>query len=138
MQVKQYMTSEVESVTPDAPIAECARKMRDANIGSLPVWEDGQLLGIVTDRDICCRAVANGLDPDETAARDVMSEDIARCYDDQDCTEAADIMEDKHIRRLAVMDRDEAIVGFLSVDDLARCSHDLAGEVLEAASSPVH
>jgi CBS-domain-containing membrane protein len=66
-----------------------------------------------------------------------MSAEVSWCYDDQDCAEAARLMGQKHIRRLAVLDRGEAMAGFLSVDDLARWSHDLAGQVLEAAR-PVH
>ncbi len=138
MLVKEIMTPKVESVEPGLSLQDTAGKMRDKNIGSLPVWEDGQMIGMITDRDICCRAVADGRDPTTTTVRDIMSKDVTYCFDDQDCADAAHLMEDKHIRRMAVMDREKAMVGFISVDDLARCSHDLAGEVLEAAASPQH
>jgi CBS domain-containing protein len=137
MQVKEIMTPKVESIGPDLSLQDCARKMRELDIGALPVWRDGQLLGMITDRDICCTAVADGLDPATTTAGDIMSKNVACCFDDQECSEAAQLMEEKHVRRLAVVNHDQAMVGFLSVDDLARCSHELAGEVLEAAA-PVH
>lgn len=137
MLVKELMTTKVEYVNPDITLQECARRMRDLNIGSLPVWENGKLAGMITDRDICCRAVAEGRDPARTKVREIMTKDVAFCFDDQDCDAAAHMMEGKHIRRLAVLSRKRSMVGFLSVDDLARGSHQLAGEVLEAAR-PVH
>ncbi|MDP2620714.1 MAG: CBS domain-containing protein [Hyphomicrobiales bacterium] len=136
--MKEVMTSKVQSVSPEQSIQECARKMRDLNIGSLPVSEKGQMIGMITDRDICCRAVADGRDLAKTKAADIMSKDVTWCFDDQECADAAHLMEDKHIRRLTVLNRDKAPVGFLSVDDLARCSHDLAGGVLESAIGPAH
>jgi len=138
MLVRDCMSTRIEKVAPDTPLAECARKMRDLDIGSLPVWEDGALAGIVTDRDICCRAVADGLDIGKTVARDVMSTEVASCFDDQDYEDAAHMMEGRHLRRLAVMDRENRMVGLLTVDDLARHSYILAGEVLRAAAPTAH
>ncbi len=138
MLVKDIMTSKVESIGPDLSLRDVAVKMRDLKIGSLPVWKNGELLGMITDRDICCRAVAEGRDPTETRVRDVMSKNPAYCFDDQDVADAAHVMEQKHVRRLAVLDRSKAMVGFLSVDDLARSSHELAGGVLETASAAYH
>lgn len=135
MLVKEIMTAGMESAGPTLTLREAARKMRDLCIGSLPVWENGKLAGIITDRDICCRAVADGLDPETAQVRDIMSRDVAYCFGDDDVANAAHLMEDKHIRRLAVLNRDWTMAGFLSVDDLARYSHHLAGEVIEAAVS---
>lgn len=137
MLVKEIMTPKMESISPALSLREAARKMRDLNIGSLPVWENGSLIGIVTDRDICCRAVAEGKDPAKTAVSDIMSKDATFCFSDDDVSEAAHLMENRHIRRLAVLNRDKSMAGFLSVDDLARYSHHLAGEVLEAVR-PTH
>ena len=137
MKIDAIMTTKIESVGPELTLQEVARKMRDLNIGSLPVMKMGKLVGIITDRDICCRAVGSGLDSKTTKVQDIMSRDISCCYDDQDLDEAAQLMEAKHIRRLAVLKRDNSIAGFLSVDDLARGSHNLAGEVLEACD-PTH
>lgn len=137
MQVKEIMTSKMESAGPDLSIQEAARRMRDLEIGSLPVWENGKLIGIVTDRDICCRAIANGLDPSKTTVREIMTGEVAFCFGDDDIANAARLMEGKHLRRLAVLNHDRTMAGFLSVDDLALVSHQLAGEVLEAAK-PTH
>jgi predicted transcriptional regulator len=111
MLVKELMTMKVEYVNPDATLQECARRMRDLNIGSLPVWENSKLAGMITDRDICCRAVAEGRDPAKTRARDIMTKDVAFCFDDQECDDAAHLMEQKHIRRLAVFNRRRSMVG---------------------------
>jgi len=102
---------------------------------ALPIY-DGKLLGIITDRDISVFAIAMGRNPQDTEVQKVMSRDVATCLADQDISDAATIMEQRHVRRLAVMDKDE-LSGFLSVDDLARASSDLAGAVLEAAT-PIH
>jgi CBS domain-containing protein len=138
MLVKDAMSTHVESVAPDTTAQECARRMRQTEVGALPVWEEGKLIGIVTDRDICCRAVGNGRDPKTVTAREIMTSQISSCFDDQDCGDAARVMKDMHLRRLAVMDRKQKLVGMLSVDDLARYSHDLAGDVLEAAAPWPH
>lgn len=132
MLVKDIMTPRTEFVGPGLSLQETARKMREKNIGSLAVWEDGKLLGIVTDRDICCRAVADGQDPVLTKVGEIMSRNVTSCFSDDDVAEAAKLMEDKRIRRLAVLNHDRTIAGFLSVDDLAHHSNQLAGEVLDA------
>ncbi len=137
MLVQEIMTSKVESVSPELSIQETARKMREMNLGSMPVLEHGQLIGMITDRDICCRAVGEGRDVAGTKVREIMSTDVSYCFNDQNASDAVQLMEDKHIRRLAVLNRDKTMAGFLSVDDLARHSHELAGEVLEAMS-PAH
>jgi len=139
MKVNEVMTRKAEWVSPDASIAEVAKMMRDENIGSLPVGENDRLIGMITDRDIACRAVAEGLDPAKTTARRVMSKTISYCFDDQEIDDAAHLMEQKHVRRLAVLNREKRLVGILSLDDLARCcSHDLSGEVLAAVSARAH
>lgn len=138
MLVRDAMSTHVESIAPDTNLQECARRMRKTNVGVLPMWENGKLIGIVTDRDICCRAVGDGRDPTTMTAREIMTSETSLCFDDQDCSEAAHIMKEKRLRRLAVMDRKQNLVGLLSVDDLARYSHELAGEVLEAAASWPH
>lgn len=137
MLVKDIMTPRMEFVGPGLSLQEAARKMRDVNIGSLPVWENGQLLGMVTDRDICCRGVADGRDAAQTTVREIMSRDVTCCFGDDEIADAARLMEGKHIRRLAVLNRDRTMAGFLSVDDLAHHSYQLAGYVLEAAR-PTH
>jgi CBS domain-containing protein len=138
MLVKEAMSAHLETIAPTATVKECASKMAQLGVGALPVWQDGQPIGVITDRDICCRVVSAGKDPARTPARAIMSKAVSSCFEDQDCTEAASLMKEKGVRRLTVLDRQKAIVGVLSVDDLARCSHDLAGEVLEAVAPWPH
>ncbi len=137
MKIYEIMSSKVISTTPDETTKEAARKMHDLHVGSLPVIDDGKLVGIITDRDICCRVVATGRDAVMTKVSEAMGTTVVTCFDDQDITEAADIMAENHIRRLAVLTRKHAVAGFVSVDDLARGSHELASTVLEAAT-PAH
>ena len=135
MRVKDIMTCGVSLVSPALTVQEAAKIMRDANVGSLPVGEDGQLTGMVTDRDIACRAAAEGWDPAKTKIRDITSKKIAHCFDDQDVKDAAHLMEKKQIHRLPVLNREKRMVGILSVGDLAiHASNRLTGEVVEAVS----
>jgi CBS domain-containing protein len=138
MLVKEVMSARLETIAPTTTVKECASTMDQLGVGALPVWEDGQPIGVITDRDICCRVVGVGKDPARTSARAVMTRVVSSCFDDQDCTEAARLMREKGVRRLTVLNRENAMVGVLSIDDLARCSHDLAGEVLEAVAPWPH
>ena len=138
MQVKDVMTQGVECVLPDQSIAEAAQRMRELNVGALPVCGNNRLIGMITDRDITVRATAECCEPDETCVSDVMSEGIEYCFDDQDVAEAADLMEQKQIRRLAILDHNKRLVGILSLGDLAvKTANDrLSGEALERVSQP--
>jgi len=139
MRVKDVMTSGVECTRPDASLQEAARKMRDLDVGPLPVCGDSdRLVGMITDRDIAVRAVADGRDPKAARVRDVMTPDVAYCFEDQDVTEAARLMEDNQVRRLVVLNRDKRLVGIVSMGDLAVKTGDrrLSGEALEQVSEP--
>jgi CBS domain-containing protein len=138
MQVKDVMSTRLETVAPRTTVQECASRMVQAGVGSLHVWDEGKPVGLVTDRDICCRVVAPGKDPRQTAVGEIMTRNVTRCFDEDDCTEAARLMKSAGVRRLIVTTRDHAMIGILSVDDLARCSHALAGEVLEAVAPWPH
>jgi CBS domain-containing protein len=138
MLVKDVMSTRVETIAPTSNVRDCARKMDQVGVGLLPVADKGKLVGVVTDRDICCSVVARDRDPETVTVREIMTTDVASCLEEQDCTEAARLMEDKHVRRLPVVNRQQAMTGLLSIDDLARCSHDLAGQVLEAAAPWPH
>lgn len=138
MKIQEIMSSNVESILPTATLRRAAQKMSQLGIGSLPIISDkGALLGIITDRDISCYAVAMGHDPNSTEVQKVMTKEVFACYEEDDITNAANLMEENHIRRLTVLNQSDDVVGFLSVDDIAQTSHDLAGAVLEAAT-PVH
>lgn len=135
MKVQDLMTTNVESIGPRTSLRQAARKMASLNIGSLPIIENGELLGIITDRDISCHAVAMGRDPNSTEVQKVMTREVATCFNDEELETAATIMESRHLRRLAVVDHNHQLTGFLSVDDLARASTELAGKVLDHAGN---
>ena len=138
MQIKEIMTPNVEVITPDTTLQEAAEKMRDLDVGSLPVCDGWRLQGMLTDRDITIRATAEGRDPAATRAADVMTAAIFYCYDDQDVAEAAQVMESKQIRRLPIVNRDKRLVGILSLGDVAVDTGEkrLAGEALTEISRP--
>jgi CBS domain-containing protein len=135
MLVKEVMTPKAEWVDPETTLLEAAKRMRDKDIGSLLVGEHDKIIGMVTDRDIACRGIARNLDPANTPVRKVMSERIFWCFDDQEIETAAHLMENRKVRRLAVMNREKRMVGFLSVDDLAHRAHALSGEVLDQVTA---
>jgi len=139
MQVKDIMTPNAECIRPDDTLEDAAKKMRDLDIGPLPVCGDNdRLAGMITDRDIAVRAVAEGKDPRTTKVREVMSEKIIYCFEDQDVEEAARLMQERQVRRLVVLNRDKRMVGIVSLGDLATETGDRtkAGEVLQDISEP--
>jgi CBS domain-containing protein len=120
MLVKEIMTREVECIRPDATLQDAARRMRDMDIGPLPVCgDDDRLAGMLTDRDITVRATADGKDPTRTPVRDAMTPDVVYVFDDQNVRDAADTMAVNRIRRLVVLNRDKRLVGIVSMADLA-------------------
>lgn len=136
--VRDVMTRGAETVNPDATIAEAARRMRDLDIGSLPVTDGSRLVGIVTDRDLSVRATAAGKDPSSTHVRDVMSPELAWIFEDEPADAAAKVMRERQIRRLPVLDRSDRLVGMVALADLATDLGDdrLKGETLEDISQP--
>jgi CBS domain-containing protein len=119
MVLREIMTTRVEVVHPDATLKEAAQKMKALDVGPIPVCDGDRLQGMLTDRDITVRATAEGRDPNTTKVREVMTPDVVYCFEDQDVREAADIMEEKQIRRLVVLNRDKRLVGIVSLGDLA-------------------
>jgi CBS domain-containing protein len=106
-------------VSPEQTIAEAARLMAELDAGSLPVGEDERLVGMITDRDIAVRAVAQQKPP-TTKVREVMSQEVLYCFDDQDLEDIAQNMSDVKVRRLPVVDREKRLVGIVSISDLAK------------------
>lgn len=136
--VRDVMTRGVETAAPDTPIAEVARRMRDLDVGSLPVTDGNRLLGIVTDRDLSVRATAAAKDPNNTRVREVMSPELAWVFDDEPADAAARVMRERQIRRLPVLDRTDRLVGVVALADLATDLGDdkLKGATLEEISQP--
>ncbi len=135
MKVKNAMHKGAEWIAPDMSVGQIAKKMRKLDVGSLPVGENDKLIGMVTDRDITCRAVANGHDISKLTARDVMTKGIFYCRDSEELDDALRIMETRKIRRLPVIDEKKRMVGMLSLGDISHAaSHELSGELCAAVS----
>ncbi len=138
MQVKEIMTCTVETINADASLVETAQKMKTLQVGALPIWENGELVGMVTDRDITIRAVAEEKNLSSTNVKEIMTADVYCCFEDDDIQEAANLMEEKSIHRLLVLNSNNEPIGFVSLSDFAVKSHDeqLTCEVLEKISEP--
>ena len=138
MLLREMMTDTIEDIAADATLMQAAEKMKRLDIGAIPVRENDRLVGMITDRDIAVRGVAEGHDPRRTPVSEAMSRDICFCYEDDSVESAAKLMEEKQIRRLAVFDRSQRPIGMVSLGDLAVRNHDdrLSGKVLERVSTP--
>lgn len=138
MQLRDVMTQDIQDIPPGATLKQAAQTMRSLDVGALPVCENNKVIGMITDRDIATRAVAEGRDPGEAQVRDAMTGELIFCYEDDTVENAAAIMEEKQIRRLPVMDRNQRLCGIVSLGDLATRNRDdrLSGEVLERVSEP--
>lgn len=136
--LREVMTEGAETIAPDATIKDAAVKMEVLNIGPLVVCEGDRILGIVTDRDITVRAVASGRDPNTTPVREVMTADVAWAFADTPIQEAAELMKEREIRRLPVLDHDRRLVGIVSLGDVAVHGTEsaVAADVLEKVSQP--
>jgi CBS domain-containing protein len=135
MNVSDVMTREVQVTTPETSIRDAAQLMARIDAGTVPVGTDNKLVGILTDRDIAVRAVANGLGPD-TPVREIMSAEVKYCFDDQSVEEVARNMADIQVRRLPVVNRDKRLVGILSLGDLAVRSNCSTNDALRGISTP--
>ena len=134
--VRDAMTQHPRTLAPDATIVEAARAMRDEDAGIMPVVEGDRLEGVITDRDIVVRTVADGKDPEEIRVRDVMSERLVTIDPDQDIDEAMRLMAEHQVRRLPVCEEDGRIVGVLAQADVARKGDDSrTGETVEQIST---
>jgi CBS domain-containing protein len=136
MKVKDVMHRGVEWVEPQTPIAEIARKMRDEDIGAVPVGENDRLVGMVTDRDIVTRGLAKVRNYMDLVASDVMTKPIVYARADEDVEDALHIMAKNQIRRLPVIDENKRMTGILSLGDISeKGGRELAGEVMRAVSA---
>lgn len=138
MKIQDIMTRDPYVCDPETPVSEVAAKMRELEVGMIPVCEDRKLRGTVTDRDIVLRAVADELDPTMTVADEVMTAEIIYCFEDEDVSRASELMEKNQIRRLPVLDRSKQLVGIISLGDIAAKGKNdrMAGEALDAISQP--
>ena len=140
MKIKNVMTRTVETVRPDQTLQEAAAKMKALDVGPMPVTEGDRLVGMLTDRDIVVRAVADGRDSRTTKVRDAMTSDVVCCNEDDSVKDAASKMKDRQIRRIVVVDAQQRVCGIVSLGDIAVDTHDdkMSGQVLEEVSKPSH
>jgi CBS domain-containing protein len=120
MLAKDCMTKNVELGNPNMSLAEAAKMMRDGDYGILPVGEADRLVGMITDRDIAIRAVAEGKDPYKSYIGEVMTNKVLYCFEDQDVNEVVKNLGDNQVRRLPVLNRQKRLVGILSLGNLAQ------------------
>jgi CBS domain-containing protein len=138
MMIQEIMTPTIATVPLGASIQSAAERMEELDVGFLPVQEDDAIVGLLTDRDLVVRAVARGVDPATTPVAEIMTHDMWCLPADRDVEEAAELMAERQIRRLLVLDSDRRLVGVVSLGDLAvhapQCCR--SGEVLERVSEP--
>ena len=138
MDLRDIMTRNVEVVSAGASLMDAARKMKELDVGLIPVCDGDRLKGVLTDRDITIRATASGRDPAKTKVSEIMTTDLAYGLEDQEIEEAVSVMEARQIRRLPVVNLDKRLVGIVSLADIAVHvgDRDLSGETLEEISAP--
>jgi CBS domain-containing protein len=137
MKVKDVMHKGVDWVSPDTPVTELAKLMREHNIGAIPIGENDRLIGMVTDRDIVCKGLAqDSFDARRVTARDVMTPGIHCCRDDDDLAKAVRHMEQLQVRRLLVINESKRMVGILSLGDVSNSAPgDLLSECVKSVSA---
>jgi CBS domain-containing protein len=134
MKVRDAMTHDVRITNPDETILQAAQTMADLDAGVLPVGDHDRLVGMITDRDIAIRGIAEGKGPD-TKVRDVMTSEVKYCFDDQEIDEVCRNMGNIKVRRLPVLDHSKRLVGILSLGDIALAqSNGSAGQALSGIS----
>jgi CBS domain-containing protein len=133
--VREVMADQPRCVTPETPVSEAARLMKSEDVGSLPILEGERVTGVVTDRDIVIRAVAEEKDPRGMPVRDIASRDLVTIDQDQDLSEALKLMASYQVRRIPVVDRDDRLVGVIAQADVAREMKDKeSGQMLQDIS----
>jgi CBS domain-containing protein len=135
MQVREVMTREVCVISPDDTIERAAQLMGQIDAGILPVRENDRLVGMITDRDIAVRGVAEGCGP-EARVRDVMSQEVKYCFDDADADDVLENMAEIQVRRMPVINHDKRLVGIVSITDIAKEEEREAGEALRDITRP--
>lgn len=136
MNVKDVMNPKADVISPSTTLKEAAEKMERDNVGFLPVGENDELKGTVTDRDIVVRGVCKGKDVNSTSVGDIMTDKVLYCQDSQDVEEVARNMSEQQVRRLPVVDDNKRLVGVVSIGDMAQhLSADVAGKILKGVTA---
>ena len=137
-QISEIMTRDVRCVAPSDTLQRAAKAMDELNVGALPVWDGQNLIGMVTDRDITIRGVASGKQVDSTPVSEVMSTDVQCCFEDEQINDVMEKMRDSQIRRIPVMDKQNRLIGMVSLGDLATktAADEEVQQTLEDISEP--
>lgn len=138
--LRDIMTRNVEIIAPEATVQEAAKKMQDLNIGALPVCDGDKLTGMITDRDLVMRILAEGRDPKTVTVSDAISTDVVFCFEDDGVEKASPLMAQHQIRRLPVMSSTKRLVGMVTLGDVAvhGKNPEASGDVLQQVSIPAH
>jgi CBS domain-containing protein len=138
MRIAEIMTQDPEVIRSDFVLKDAALMMRELDVGMLPIGKDDRLVGMLTDRDITIRATAEGRDPTKTQVHEVMTQEVVYCFEDQDVSEAAKLMQERQIRRLPILDREKRLIGIVSLGDVAVHSGEknVVAETIKEVSEP--
>jgi len=131
MKIREIMTTNVECISPEASLKELATKMKTLDVGFVPICDNDRLAGTVTDRDIVVRGIAGGVDVATGKAKDVMTKDVHWCFEDQDVKEVAELMRDKEVRRMLILNKDKRLVGVVSIGDISKVEERESGKTLK-------
>ncbi len=136
--LKEIMTPQVDTISPDATAEDASTKMKDLNVGAIPVCDEDGLIGMLTDRDLVVRVMAQRRDPKAVRVGEAMTPEVSYCFEDDDVEKAAHVMSQKQIRRLPILSNSKKLVGIVSLGDLAVHGMDpkASGGVLEQVSHP--
>jgi CBS domain-containing protein len=136
--LKEIMTPQVDTISPDATAEDASARMKDLNIGAIPVCDEDGLIGMLTDRDLVVRVMAQRRDPKAVRVGEAMTPEVSYCFEDDDVGKAAQLMSQKQIRRLPILSQSKKLVGIVSLGDLAVHGMDTksSGNVLEQVSHP--
>lgn len=136
MKIRDLMHRGIEVMSPETPVAKLAQRMRELDIGAIPVGTKEALQGMVTDRDIALRAVANGKDVSKLTAADVMTKGAICCSEDEKVKDVLRMMEEKQVRRIPVCNEKKHFIGMISIGDISQAMPDrLTAEVMKAVSA---
>lgn len=136
--VKEIMTKNPDALSDDMTLEQAAAEMQKYDFGFIPIKHENKVIGVVTDRDLVVRCIAKGEDPKQTTLKDIMTEEVLFCHDDDDLSKAIKMMSDNQIHRLAVYDKQNNLCGVISMGDIARKNKDasLLGKLTEAIRQP--
>lgn len=140
MQIKDVMSAKPEVLAAEATIREAAMQMREVDSGIVPIYQDNKLIGMVSDRDITVRAIAEGKSPDDKVS-DILTDDVFYCFEDDDVTTTLKEMHERQVQRFIVLNNPESkdLVGIVSVADIAdKCKDDESARAIAEACSHYH